>query len=196
MEEKEPRQALSPLFTWRSAICKSDLPAPSRHVALVLSLHMSELGDSCYPSQARLVRETGLSRRTVQRHLDKLEEEGWIEHHGWKTWESPGGEQKTKRWRAVLPRGRQSDTPLGEGGVRESEGGVTESSRGRQSDAQGRYEDDRGRRRAHAREERRNSGPGDVTYAGVNCPDCGEELRVRSGGLYCTTCAGWKHPET
>lgn len=136
---------LSPLFTWRSAICESDLPSTSRHVALVLSLHMSERGDSCFPSIPTLADESGYSRRTVQRHLQNLSDSGWLEHIGWKKWQTPGGEQRTKRWKAVVPRGRHSDTPLGEGGESVSEGGVRESERGRHSDTQGRYEGDKGR---------------------------------------------------
>ncbi len=70
---------LKPLFTWRSAICESDLHRTTRHIALTLSLHMSEMGDSCFPSIARLARESGCDSRTVQRHLRTLEAEGWIE---------------------------------------------------------------------------------------------------------------------
>lgn len=197
MADQERRGHLSPLFTWRSAICQSDLPSTSRHVALVLSLHMSELGESCYPSQARLAKETGLARETVSRHLAKLEEEGWIAHVGWKSWETPGGEQKTKVWKALTPRGCQRITPLEEGCDPNRQGcdsnpqkGVTQdhtrTSRGRQ----------RSSGRAHAREgNSRPSGPGDVTPAGVDCPDCGEDLRLRAGGLYCVACARWKDIE-
>ena len=70
---------LSPLFTWRSAICDSDLQPTTRHVALVLSLHMNERGGSCFPSQPTLAKETGLTDRAVREHLLILNAKGWIE---------------------------------------------------------------------------------------------------------------------
>lgn len=69
---------LSPLFTWRSTIVDSDMPATHRHVALTLSLHMNERGSSCFPSQTTLSRETGLSERTVRRALNGLEAAGFL----------------------------------------------------------------------------------------------------------------------
>lgn len=70
---------LSPLFTWRSALCESDLPPTTRHVLLTLSLHMNERGGSCFPSSRILAAETGLTRRTVESHLRKAVALGWIE---------------------------------------------------------------------------------------------------------------------
>ncbi len=72
----EPR--LSPLFSWRSAICDSGLEPTTRHVALTLSLHMNERGGSCFPSQATLARETGLHDETVRLHLRRLREAGYL----------------------------------------------------------------------------------------------------------------------
>lgn len=69
---------LSPLFTWRSAVCDSDLPPTARHVALTLSLHMNERGGSCFPSREELARETGLSVRTVDKAIRTLEDAGWL----------------------------------------------------------------------------------------------------------------------
>lgn len=70
---------MSPLFTWRSAICESELPSTPRHVALTLSLHMNERGGSCYPGTRTLADETGLNRDTVRRALLHLEETGWLQ---------------------------------------------------------------------------------------------------------------------
>jgi hypothetical protein len=72
------KKDFKPLFTWRSAICESDLPAPTRHVALTMALYMNERGGSCFPGAARLVRDTGLSRRTVWTALAELENQGWL----------------------------------------------------------------------------------------------------------------------
>ena len=69
---------LSPLFTWRSAICETGLPAGTRHVALVLSLHMNERGGSCFPSIATLTKETGKGQTSVVDALRQLEAEGWL----------------------------------------------------------------------------------------------------------------------
>src|SRR5258708_7411291 len=69
---------MSPLFGWRGKICMSDLAPTTRLLALVLSLHMNELGSSCYPGSELLARETGLSSSTVFVHLAKLRDAGWI----------------------------------------------------------------------------------------------------------------------
>jgi hypothetical protein len=71
-------RTLSPLFTWRSVICDSELPASVRHVALVLSLHMSERGDSCFPRIDTLAGESGLTLRTVADNLKRLEKDGYL----------------------------------------------------------------------------------------------------------------------
>lgn len=72
------RKTLSPLFTWRSAICDSDLAPTLRHVALTLSLHMNERGGSCFPTHDQLKDETGLGRSTVIKALGQLEKDGWL----------------------------------------------------------------------------------------------------------------------
>lgn len=69
---------MSPLFSWRSALCDSGLPPTTRHVALTLSLHMNERGGSCFPSQTTLARETGLNKDTVKVHLRSLANAGWL----------------------------------------------------------------------------------------------------------------------
>jgi hypothetical protein len=111
---------LSALFTWRSAIAsqQSKLPASARLVALVLSLHMSEKGDSAFPGFARLARETGLDRRTVIRQIKKLRKDGWLELL------ERGGPKAGKRggranvYRAVVPRWWHGDTtPGGDSGT-------------------------------------------------------------------------------
>lgn len=87
---------LSRLFSWRGAIVDSDLPAPAKQVALTLSLHMSERGDSCFPSQATLVSETSLSKSTVCTHLKTLEERGFLHRE-------PGAKGRSTRYTAVVP---------------------------------------------------------------------------------------------
>ena len=69
---------LAPLFTWRSAVCESDLHPNIRHVAMVLSLHMSELASTAMPGHATLARQTGRGRTTVRNALRSLIEKGWL----------------------------------------------------------------------------------------------------------------------
>jgi len=64
------------------AVRKSDLPSPSRLIMFVLAdvadTGTAEIPPQRTPSVAVLAEETGLDRRTVQRHLDSLEESGWL----------------------------------------------------------------------------------------------------------------------
>jgi DNA-binding transcriptional MocR family regulator len=95
---------LKPLFSWRSAICDSELPPSARHVALTLSLHMNERGGSCFPSISTLEAESGLSRNTVLTALRQLEDGGWIT--------VKRSDRAVNRYTATLPAG--AITALGE----------------------------------------------------------------------------------
>lgn len=71
---------LRPLFTWRSAVASKHGPAnpTMKHVLIFLSLHMSEKGDSCFPSTRLLAEETGLNQRTIVKQLAEAGRLGWI----------------------------------------------------------------------------------------------------------------------
>ena len=73
-------EKLAPLFTWRSVIASTDGPSSptTRLVLLTLSLHMSERGESCFPSTDTLAEETGLTKRSVITHLLTAQDDGWI----------------------------------------------------------------------------------------------------------------------
>ena len=71
-------RTLPPLSSWRGRIIKSALPPVAKHVALTLSMHMNEVGSSCFPSLDTLADETSLSRRSVQRAIGELERWGWL----------------------------------------------------------------------------------------------------------------------
>lgn len=88
------------LYRWRMAVQRSDLHATSRNVAWTLSTHMNREGGSCWPSINRVARESGLSRRTVQRHVVLLEVEGWL-----RVERSKGGQNATHRYQATFPPG-------------------------------------------------------------------------------------------
>lgn len=64
------------------AVRNSDLPAASRLIMLTLAdsaeTGTAEIPPRFTPSVAVLARETGLDRRTVQRHLAALEAAGWV----------------------------------------------------------------------------------------------------------------------
>lgn len=71
--------SLAPLYTWRTALCTSELEPTTRHVGLTLSLYMNERGGSAFPGAVRLAGDTGLTDRTVRDHLTKLVTGGWLE---------------------------------------------------------------------------------------------------------------------
>lgn len=109
------RATLSPLFTWRGAICDSiTLPPTARLVALVVSLHMNERGGSAFPGAALLSAETGLSERAVRDHLKLLVQEGWlqlVERGGLR-----GERRRANAYQATIPPHVQP-TPAGDAGV-------------------------------------------------------------------------------
>lgn len=54
-------------------------PDPStRLVLFVLSLHMSQAGERCFPSQKLIATRSALSERSVRVHLDRAQAAGWI----------------------------------------------------------------------------------------------------------------------
>jgi hypothetical protein len=67
-----------PLFSWRHAIIQSDLPPTTRHLLLTLSVHMTDAGESCFPSTETLARETGLSKKAVIKHIRVARDSGWL----------------------------------------------------------------------------------------------------------------------
>lgn len=110
MKSNTPRRTarqLSPLFTWRGAIADSALPASAKLLALTLTLHMSERGDSCFPNRETLMRETSLSRATVRRQIQLLEDEGWLVV-------VVGSGRTSSRYQAVVPEGCHGEPPHGE----------------------------------------------------------------------------------
>lgn len=79
MSKNTPPTGIAPLFTWRSAVCQSDLTATQRHVALTLSLYMNERGGSAFPGAKRLADDTSLHVSTIRRSLKELADLGWLE---------------------------------------------------------------------------------------------------------------------
>lgn len=68
------------MVRWRSVVASEHGPERpmTRHVLLTLALHMDAEGGSCYPSSRLLANETGMCRRTVEKHLRAAVADGWI----------------------------------------------------------------------------------------------------------------------
>lgn len=121
------RRSLSALFTWRSAArCdESGLSATQHHVALTVSLFMSEHGDSAFPSVATLAGISGLAESTVRQALRDLE------RHGWLSIELNRGRGHTNRYIAEIP----DVNPPAAGGIDPAGGPVQDASRDAQRGA-------------------------------------------------------------
>jgi DNA-binding MarR family transcriptional regulator len=91
-------RSITQRYSWRAAIAsrESGLSPTCRLVALALSLHMSEKGDSCFPSVSTQAGETGLSERSVYRSIAELEERGWLVRDS-------GGGRQSNHYVAVIP---------------------------------------------------------------------------------------------
>lgn len=113
-----------PLFSWRHGILHSDLPATTKLVLLVLSCHMTDVGDSCFPSMRTIARETGLSRRAVITHIKKARAAGWLRVQKRK---SRNGEHFANNYLVAVPApiagGEPQSLPPVEGGERPAGGG-------------------------------------------------------------------------
>jgi hypothetical protein len=65
---------------WADAIWASGLPASARLVALAFADHAGDQA-TAWVALARLAARTGLSRRSCQRAIDRLVEDGWLTEH-------------------------------------------------------------------------------------------------------------------
>jgi hypothetical protein len=69
---------MSVIWSWRNAILASKLPATTKHVLMVISVHMNDMGEGCYPSTKRIAELASLSERSVCTHIDEARKLGWI----------------------------------------------------------------------------------------------------------------------
>lgn len=72
------RKSSTNIINWLNCIWLTDLPANSKYLACYLRKFMNSNHDMAWPSYARIIEETGLSRATVAKYLKILESEGWI----------------------------------------------------------------------------------------------------------------------
>jgi DNA-binding Lrp family transcriptional regulator len=79
---RKGRQNVTSRWDVNRAVRKSDLPAPSRLIMLVLAdvaeVGTCEIPEKHTPSLRVIADETGLNKATVVRHLDSLDDAGWI----------------------------------------------------------------------------------------------------------------------
>ena len=66
------------VVAWMNTIWKTDLPSNSKLIACYLRSYMNDKKDIAWPSYATITGETGLSKATVAKYLNVLDEEGWI----------------------------------------------------------------------------------------------------------------------
>lgn len=93
---------ISPLFTWRSALTTDpELHATARHVALVVSLYMSERGDNAFPSVQRIAADCARGKSAVVEGLQVLEKRGWL--HVDRAPGKRGGRGRTNSYIATFP---------------------------------------------------------------------------------------------
>lgn len=66
------------VINWMNCVWKSNLPPYCKYLASYLRKFMNDEQDIAWPSYARIIHETGLSRATVAKYLGVLEESEWI----------------------------------------------------------------------------------------------------------------------
>ena len=111
MRKHRMRKATTGIINWMNCIWLTDLPSNSKYLACYLRKFMNDNQDMAWPSYARMIEETGLSRATVAKYLKLLEEEGWIQR------ERENGENTT--YIAKLPQALEQ-------GVRNLDSSLTE----------------------------------------------------------------------
>lgn len=82
---------------WVGLIVTTDLPSLSKLLAYQLSSYMNTSQDVAWPSQSRLMAETSMSKSTLNKHINLLESEGWIQRQS-------GNHSKTTRYTISFPK--------------------------------------------------------------------------------------------
>ena len=84
------------VMSWLELIWKENLPAYSKYLAAYLRTYMNAKSDMAWPSYSRICQETKLSKSTVAKYLNILDEEGWLERQ-------KGSSIKSTRYSARIP---------------------------------------------------------------------------------------------
>ena len=89
-------------FKWEEIILESDLPAYAKYLGLYLRTFMNNKQDVAWPSLSRISQDTGLSKPTVIKYLDVLED-GQFLIKTQSVSSSMGGDQLHNNYIAHLP---------------------------------------------------------------------------------------------
>jgi len=83
------QRSLNNATSWNQLIFDTDLPAPAKLIACYLRTHMNDYQEIAFPSVSRIAGYTSQSERTVQAHLGKLCNAGYLQkigiHHKYST---------------------------------------------------------------------------------------------------------------
>lgn len=74
-----PTQTRQPVWTWRDAVRQADIPPLTKLVCWALANYITDLGEGCFPSVEALMRDTGLSNRSVSTHTANAVAAGLLE---------------------------------------------------------------------------------------------------------------------
>lgn len=109
---------MSRAWTWRNAILSTNLQATTKHVLMVISTHMNDMGGGCYPSVKTISQLASLSERSVCTHIEIAAQAGWlaIEKHGFN-----GQGWARHEYKALWPEGTESGSAR-QGTERRSQG--------------------------------------------------------------------------
>lgn len=109
-QESQAREVCDVFFEWQDAVLSENGPSRpmTRFVLMALGSHMNKYGGSCFPSYELLVKETKLSLRSVKRHMNLANDEGWFKRtakkgqaKGWRSYE----------YQATIPIGGVTSAP-------------------------------------------------------------------------------------
>lgn len=123
---------MSRAWTWRQAILKTYLPATTKHVLLVISCHMNDMGEGCYPSTKTLAERCSLSERSVCTHIEDAENAGWlaVQRHGF-----AGQKWSRHEYMPAWPKGAESDAQSEKGTEPDDEKALNLTPKGTEPDA-------------------------------------------------------------
>lgn len=100
-----PPDELEPVdrFEWERMIRMLAIPRETKGIALLLSTYADRDGTNVHPGEPLLARVTGLSDRSVRRHLSKLRETYFLIERVSRGWYGGRGGDKTDCYRLVVP---------------------------------------------------------------------------------------------
>lgn len=83
---------------WLDEIWQSELPSNAKLLSAYFRKFLHNNKKTCYPSKSRMIKETGLTKKTIVKHIDILVSSGWLHLD-----KSKGG--RCNRYTITLPAG-------------------------------------------------------------------------------------------